>query len=295
MKKNSKPPRNKQAERAGAIYYVIGSGRGDLAGMNWDHSRAARSLPMMPARDAGGRTIHTATLALYAGDAFQICYGGTWDGQMGIGYMAGCHYCDGISEMDGLYHTAAEEQMAQVPDAEGIPVFTGAAEFGSCPDRWNIQLADGMDGIYELTLIPAAGDTERPRLHHKRLSPLPPLPATPAPRGYYLVGTFTDGEGAAVSFRVQDGVTPRLTAHGLCCTARFTAPDATVVADYDWLTEQKKPGVFAAKLVYGSEQDIQAWYGDEANYGGNYYLQAGDYTVTFDLQARTLDIRPADD
>jgi hypothetical protein len=29
---------------------------------------------------------------MYAGDMFQICFGGNWDGQVGIGFIEGAEY-----------------------------------------------------------------------------------------------------------------------------------------------------------------------------------------------------------
>ena len=110
---------------------------------------------------------------------------------------------------------------------------------------------------------------------------------------YYLVGTFVDGEGNAVNFAVKNGVTPSLTVEGNVATGTLVATDVTAMGDYTWIADQGKPGVFAIKVVYGSELGVANWYGDEANGGDNWYVAAGTYTVSFDIEAKTVTITPA--
>ncbi len=95
---------------------------------------------------------------------------------------------------------------------------------------------------------------------------------------YYVVGTFVDAEGKAVNFAIKEGVTPKLV-NG---TVTFEATDVTALGDFSWIKDQGKPGVMAIKVVYGCELGIRDWFGDDANGGDNYYVNAGTVTVTFD-------------
>lgn len=110
---------------------------------------------------------------------------------------------------------------------------------------------------------------------------------------YYLVGTFVDAEGAAVNFAVKADVTPSLTVNEGVATGTLVATDVTAMSDYSWIADQAKPGVFAFKVVYGSELGVANWYGDETNGGDNWYVAAGTYTVSFDIEAKTVTITPA--
>ena len=66
------------------------------------------------------------------------------------------------------------------------------------------------------------------------------------------------------------------------------------MGDYSWIADQAKPGVFAFKVVYGSELGISEWYGDASNGGDNWYVAAGTYTVAFDLTEKTVTVTAAD-
>ena len=103
---------------------------------------------------------------------------------------------------------------------------------------------------------------------------------------YYLVGTFVDGEGAAVNFSVKEGVTPKLTVDGTTATGTLVAINAAELVDYNWMTGQGKvtegnePAQFAFQVVLGSELGIATWYGYN---GDNFYVTAGTYTVSFNI------------
>lgn len=97
---------------------------------------------------------------------------------------------------------------------------------------------------------------------------------------YYVVGTFLDGTNQ-VNFAVKDGVTPKMTTadDGATYTATFTAADVT--NSYTWIKDQNKPGVCAIKVVLGCELGIKDWFADNDKDGDNFYLAAGEHTVTF--------------
>lgn len=99
---------------------------------------------------------------------------------------------------------------------------------------------------------------------------------------YYVVGTFVDAENKAVNFAVKEGVTPKLDAN---LSATFTATDVTALGDYSWIASQNKPGVMAVKVVLGCELGIKDWYSDDANNGDNFYLSAGQHTITLTFDA----------
>ena len=111
--------------------------------------------------------------------------------------------------------------------------------------------------------------------------------------GWYVVGTFVDAEGNAVNFAVKEGTTPALTVEGGVATATVTIEDVSGRSDYSWITSQGKtdangnPAGAAIKVVYGSELAIDGWYGDGND---NYYLAAGTYTISIDLETKAITI-----
>lgn len=131
-------------------YYLIGTGAGDMLQANWDHANAAAALTMTK-EDVAGANVYSITIKMYAGDMFQICYGGSWDGQVGIGLIEGAEYCDGVNFYDNATYTAADKKVAQVKNAAGEVVFIGSDEYNKGFEVWNAKLAEGMDGIYKIT------------------------------------------------------------------------------------------------------------------------------------------------
>lgn len=131
-------------------YYLIGTGSGDMKASAWDHANSMQNLMMTKVDDATAN-VYEIELLMYAGDAFQICYGGTYDGQVGIGYVPGVEYADGTNKYDSNTYTAADKKVATVKDSEGNVVFEGHDEFNKEYWTWNIFLAEGQDGIYKIT------------------------------------------------------------------------------------------------------------------------------------------------
>ncbi len=355
-------------------YYLIGAGAGDMGKANWDHANAAANL-MMTKQDNDKANIYTITINMYAGDMFQICYGGAWDGQQGIGFVQGVEYCDGTNFYDKKEYTAADKKCAQVKDADGNVVFVGSDEYNKGYETWNIMLAEGMDGKYEFTFTTNPAAKEYNLLTWKLVEKLDKIenthdmhfigtmnewgtsyedgqlalsPSTDkatwtgfititedmyadwtesdesnplgvkcaalklyntvdggyhSPDGnnvfltagtyafkytvegnkveyakceYYVVGTFVDAEGKAVNFAIKEGVTPKLE-NG---SAKVNATDVTGLGDFSWIKDQGKPGVMAVKVVFGCELGIKDWYSDDANDGDNFYLAAGEHTIT---------------
>jgi hypothetical protein len=362
-------------------YYLIGTGSGDMLKANWDHVNAEANLTMTK-EDVAGANVYSIVLTMYAGDMFQICFGGNWDGQVGIGLIEGAEYCDGVNFYDNMTYTAADKKVAQVKNADGEVVFIGSDEYNKGYEVWNAKLAEGMDGKYKITYTTYPNAGAYNKIAFELIEKIEPMTVTHSmhfvgefnswnasdenadfhmkesddkatwsgfvtvtaedlaadgtvefkvvnqigqswysPDGnnivlneagvyavkytvdgnkveiakcdYYLVGTFVDGEGKAVNFAVKNGVTPSLTVEGNVATGTVVATDVTAMGDFTWIADQGKPGVFAIKVVYGSELGVANWYGDEANGGDNWYVQAGTYNVSFDIEAKTLTITPA--
>ena len=374
-------------------YYLIGAGAGDMGKANWDHTNAAANLSFTK-EEVENANVYTITLKMYAGDMFQICYGGSWDGQVGIGYVEGAEYCDGVNFYDNNTYTAADKKVAQVKNANGEVVFIGSDEYNKGYEVWNVKLAEGMDGVYKITYTTYPNAATYNKITFELVEKIEPMTVTHemyfigthnewnadslnadsafklvestdkktwtgtfvvtedmyadwtegdasnplgvkcaaikvfnkvnggyySPDGnnifltagtysfvytvegdgvayakcdYYLVGTFVDGDRNPVNFAVKAGVTPSLTVEGTTATGTFTATDVTDLGDFSWIAAQGKPGVFAIKVVYGSELGVAEWYGDEANGGDNWYVAAGTYTVAFDTEAKTLTITAA--
>lgn len=362
-------------------YYLIGTGSGDMLKANWDHVNAEANLTMTK-EDVAGANVYSIVLTMYAGDMFQICFGGNWDGQVGIGLIEGAEYCDGVNFYDNMTYTAADKKVAQVKNADGEVVFIGSDEYNKSYEVWNAKLAEGMDGKYKITYTTYPNAGAYNKITFELIEKIEPMTVTHSmhfvgefnswnasdenadfhmkeaddkatwsgfvtvtaedlaadgtvefkvvnqigqswysPDGnnivlneagvyavkytvdgnkveiakcdYYLVGTFVDGEGKAVNFAVKNGVTPSLTVADGVATGTLVATDVTAMNDYTWIADQGKPGVFAIKVVYGSELGVANWYGDEANGGDNWYVAAGTYTVSFDIEAKTVTITPA--
>jgi hypothetical protein len=130
-------------------YYLIGTGSGDMKQSGWNHQNSMEKL-VMTKTDNATANVYEIELLMYAGDAFQICYGGTYDGQVGIGYVPGVEYADGTNRYDNNTYTAADKKFATVKDANGTVVFEGHDEFNKEYWTWNVFLAEGQDGVYKI-------------------------------------------------------------------------------------------------------------------------------------------------
>jgi hypothetical protein len=130
-------------------YYLIGTGSGDMKKSGWNHENSMAHLVMTKTENATAN-VYEIEILMYAGDAFQICYGGTYDGQVGIGYVPGVEYADGTNRYDNNTYTAADKKFATVKNAAGEVVFEGHDEFNKEYWTWNVFLAEGQDGIYKI-------------------------------------------------------------------------------------------------------------------------------------------------
>lgn len=169
-------------------YYLNGTGAGDMLKANWDHGKAEAELAMVK-QDVEKANVYKITITMYAGDGFQVCYGGKWDGQQGIGIMKGAEYCDGVNKYDGKTYTAADKKVAQVKDAEGNVVFVGSDEYNKSFELWNIILAEGQDGKYEFKLTTYPNAKQYNTLEFKLVEKIEPLKST---HEMYLIGSFNE-------------------------------------------------------------------------------------------------------
>ncbi len=158
-------------------YYLCGSGAGDMQQAAWDHGKAEAALTMKKS-DAKDANVYTIQIKMYAGDMFQICYGGGWDGQQGIGFVKGVEYCDGVNFYDNNTYTAADKKVAQVKNDAGEVVFIGSDEYNSGYEKWNIKLAEGMDGVYEFTFTTYPNAKEYNQLTFKLVEKLDAMTST---------------------------------------------------------------------------------------------------------------------
>ena len=131
-------------------YYLIGTGSGDMKQSGWNHDNSQAHL-VMTKTDNASANVYEIEILMYAGDAFQICYGGSYEGQVGIGYVPGVEYADGVNRYDNGTYTAADKKFATVKDENGVVVFEGHDEFNKEYWTWNIFLAEGQDGVYKIT------------------------------------------------------------------------------------------------------------------------------------------------
>ena len=130
-------------------YYLIGTGSGDMKKSGWNHDNSMQHL-VMTKTDNASANVYEIEILMYAGDAFQICYGGTYDGQVGIGYVPGVEYAAGTNRYDNGTYTAEDKKFATVKGADGTVIFEGHDEFNKEYWTWNVFLAEGQDGVYKI-------------------------------------------------------------------------------------------------------------------------------------------------
>ena len=179
-------------------YYLCGTGSGDMAKSGWN--QADEESLAMTKEDVEGANVYTITIKMYAGDRFQILHGGTWDGQVGIGYMVGAEYCDGINDYNKTEYTAADKKVARVLNDKGEVVFTGSDEYNKGFEVWNIILAPGMDGVYKFTYTTYPASPAYNQITYELVEKVEPLTKT---HDMYLVGTFNEWKTT-----VEEGLLP---------------------------------------------------------------------------------------
>ena len=169
-------------------YYLIGTGSGDMKQSGWNHDNSMQHLVMTKTESANAN-IYEIEILMYAGDAFQICYGGTYDGQVGIGYVPGVEYADGTNRYDNNTYTAADKKFATVKNAAGEVIFEGHDEFNKEYWTWNIFLAEGQDGVYKITYTTYPDHPADNTITYTLVEKREPLAET---HDMYVCGTVSD-------------------------------------------------------------------------------------------------------
>ena len=251
-------------------YYLIGSGAGDMKVSNWNHESSMASLKMTKDTSVTNANVYKITITMYAGDRFQICFGGDWNGQQGIGYIPGCEYADGINPNDNTEYTAADKKYAEVKDADGNLVFIGGDEYNKESFVWNVILAEGQDGKYEFTLTTYPDNMAYNTIEWKLVEKVEAQEET---HNMQIIGTNnewgTDGTGVQMS-KSEDG----------SCWTGFLTVTPEMWAD--WLPEGAKAAVKVYNIVDGAYYGIAGEniiLNEEATYAFRYDVASNEVTV----------------
>ena len=245
-------------------YYLIGTGSGDMKASGWNHDNSMAHL-VMTKTDTAGANVYEITILMYAGDAFQICYGGTYDGQVGIGYVPGVEYADGTNRYDGGTYTAADKKFATVKNSDGVVVFEGHDEFNKEYWTWNIFLAEGQDGVYKIIYTTYPDHPADNQITFELVEKREPLAVT---HEMYICGTLSNWDFSA---------------------DYMMTPDDTK-ENYSFLLNITEAAEIKLRNKIGDK-----WYGAEAitvvgecgtwNEGGNLALEAGVYKISYSVES----------
>ena len=251
-------------------YYLIGTGSGDMKKSGWNHDNSIQNLMMTKTENASAN-VYEIEILMYAGDAFQICYGGSYDGQVGIGYVPGVEYADGVNRYDSNTYTAADKKFATVKGADGTVIFEGHDEFNKEYWTWNIFLAEGQDGIYKIIYTTYPDHPADNTITYELVEKKEPLQAT---HEMYVRGSMVEEWAISEDFMMT--------------------PDDTK-ENFSFLLNISEP---AEIKLYNKVSD--AWFGQEAitvveecgtwNDGGNLALEAGVYKIAFNATSNTATI-----
>ena len=207
-------------------YYLIGTGSGDMLKANWDHPNAEANLTMTK-EDVAGANVYSIVITMYAGDMFQICFGGNWDGQVGIGLIEGAEYCDGVNFYDNNTYTAADKKVAQVKNADGEVVFIGSDEYNKSYEVWNAKLAEGMDGKYKITYTTYPNAGAYNKITFELIEKIEPMAVT---HSMHFVGEFNgwNASDENADFHMKEADDKATWSGFVTVTAEDLAADGTV-------------------------------------------------------------------
>lgn len=256
-------------------YYLIGTGAGDMSQSAWSHENSQASLMMTKDTSVTDKNVYTITLKMYAGDRFQICYGGSWDGQQGIGYIPGAEYVDGINEYDKVEYTAADKKVAAVKDADGNVVFTGSDEYNKGYEVWNIILAEGMDGVYKFTFTTNPASAQYNELNYELVEKLEPLTET---HKMYLIGAFNEWAESDENYLMSESE------DGKSWTAFLTVTPEMYV-DYG----QEDLNTTALKVFNGVNG---GYYSNDGE--NNMFLGEGTYCIKYTVEGDVIECQKLD-
>ena len=250
-------------------YYLIGTGSGDMKQSGWNHDNSMAHLVMTKTENASAN-VYEIEILMYAGDAFQICYGGTYDGQVGIGYVPGVEYADGTNRYDNNTYTAADKKFATVKNAAGEVVFEGHDEFNKEYWTWNVFLAEGQDGIYKIIYTTYPDHPADNTITYELVEKKEPLAET---HDMYICGTVS-GWDFSDDYKMKADDTKE---------------------NYSFLLNITEPAEIKLRNKIGD-----VWYGAEKitvvnncgtwNEGGNLALAAGVYKIAYSVASDTATI-----
>ena len=250
-------------------YYLIGTGSGDMKKSGWNHANSMEHL-VMTKTDNATANVYEIEILMYAGDAFQICYGGTYDGQVGIGYVPGVAYADGTNRYDNNTYTAADKKFANVVDSNGVVIFEGHDEFNKEYWTWNIFLAEGQDGVYKIIYTTYPDHPADNKITYELVEKREPLAET---HDMYICGTVS-GWDFSDDFKMSADDTKE---------------------NYSFLLNITEPAEIKLRNKIGD-----VWYGAEKitvigecgtwNDGGNLALEAGVYKIAYNVESDTATI-----
>ena len=250
-------------------YYLIGTGSGDMKQSGWNHENSMAHLVMTKTENATAN-VYEIEILMYAGDAFQICYGGTYDGQVGIGYVPGVEYAAGTNRYDNNTYEADAKKYATVKDANGNVIFEGHDEFNKEYWTWNVFLAEGQDGVYKIIYTTYPDHPADNTITYELVEKREPLAET---HDMYICGTVSNWDFSD-DFKM--------------------AADDTK-ANYSFLLNISEPAEIKLRNKIGD-----VWYGAEKitvvnecgtwNDGGNLALAAGVYKIAYNVESDTATI-----
>lgn len=252
-------------------YYMIGSGAGDMGKSNWDHAAAAEHLTMTKDSSITDANVYTLTIQMYAGDRFQICYGGTWDGQQGIGYIPGAEYADGINPNDSTEYAAADKKYAEVKDADGNVIFIGGDEYNKEYYVWNVILAEGQDGVYKFTYTTYPSNPSYNTIEYELVEKLEAQTTT---HDMHIIGSFNEWNAEDTNF-------PMAQSEDKASWSGFLTITKEMYVDYGQETEGA-----ALKVI---NHINGTYYGDAA--GENIFLPEGDYCIKYNVEDNSVEIQ----
>ncbi len=253
-------------------YYLVGTGSGDMKASAWDATNANNVLVMTKDASVTDKNVYTIEIAMYAGDRFQVCYGGGWDGQQGIGYMTGCEYADGINPNDNTEYKAEDKKYAEVKDKDGNVVFIGGDEYDKESLVWNAILAEGMDGKYKFTLTTYPANPQYNTLEWTFIEKIEALANT---HEMFLIGSFNEWKADDTNYAMtksEDGAT----------WTAFINVTADQYVKYDDMDTEG----LVMKVINHVDG---AYYGDAE--GKNIVLTEGDYCVQYVTETNEVKVQ----
>ncbi len=244
-------------------YYLIGDGKGDLATSVWDHANSMFDF-VLANQNVPGANVFSITIKMFAGDRFQICHDGLWDGQAGIGYMEG---------------VVVEGDRAVVKDEFGIEVFFAPKnEYHEDPKQWDVTLAEGQDGVYKFTYTTDATDPTKNVLTWELVEKLDPSDAPVAACDIYFIGTFNEWSTTydeVSDYRLFDNENG---------TWEGTI-EITIDMYREWTINETADGSLCAAIkLYDAAND--KWIG--YNGDGNLFLKEGVYNIVYDVASNSF-------